>query len=42
MSAAVLGYDHYRYTSVGKILEIGPITASADKTHPIALPPILG
>ena len=42
MGAAVLGYDHYRYTSVGKILEIGPITASADKTHPIALPPILG
>ena len=42
MGAAVLGYDHYSYTTTEKILEIGPITASAEKTHTIALPPILG
>ena len=42
MGAAVLGYDHYSYTTTEKILAIGPITASAEKTHTIALPPILG
>ncbi len=40
--AAVLGYDHYSYTTTEKVFEIGPITATADETHTVSLPPILG
>ena len=42
IGAAVLGYDRYSYTTTEKILEIGPITATAEKTHTVSLPPILG
>lgn len=40
--AAVLGYDHYSYTTREKVLQIGPITATAERTHTVALSPILG
>lgn len=39
---AVLGYDHYSYTTKEKILQVGPITATADRTHTVSLPPIIG
>lgn len=42
MGAAVLGYDHYSYTTTEKVLQIGPLTATAERTHTVALPPILG
>ena len=42
MGAAVIAYDHFSYTSNETILAIGPITASAEKTHTIAFPPLLG
>jgi hypothetical protein len=42
MGAAVLGYDHYSYTTKENILQIGPITASAERTHTVSLPPIIG
>lgn len=42
MGAAVLGYDHYSYTTTEQVLKIGPITATAEKTHTVALPAILG
>ena len=42
MGAAVLGYDHYSYTTTEKVLQIGPLTATAEKTHTVSLPPILG
>ena len=42
MGAAVLGYDHYSYTTTEQVLQIGPITATAEKTHTVSLPPILG
>jgi hypothetical protein len=42
IGAAVLGYDHYSYTTKEKILQVGPITATADRTHTVSLPPILG
>lgn len=42
MGAAVLGYDHYTYTTKENVLQIGPITATAERTHTVALPPILG
>ncbi len=40
--AAVLGYDQYTYTTQEKVLQIGPITATAEKEHTVSLPPILG
>lgn len=42
IGAAVLGYDHYSYTTRENILKIGPITATAERTHTVSLPPILG
>jgi len=42
LGAAVLGYDHYSYTTHDQVLKIGPITATADETHTVSLPPILG
>lgn len=42
LGVAVLGYDHYSYTTTEQILQIGPITASAEKTHTVWLSPFLG
>ena len=42
IGAAVLGYDQYSYTTRETVLQVGPITATADKTHTISFPPILG
>lgn len=42
MGAGVLGYDHYSYTTKETILQIGPITATTERTHTVALPPIIG
>ncbi len=42
LGAAVLGYDHYSYTTTENILQIGPITATAERTHTVSLPPIIG
>ena len=42
MGAAVLGYSHYSYTTTEKVLQLGPLTATAERTHTVFLPPILG
>ena len=42
LGGAVLGYDHYSYTTTEKILQVGPITATAERTHTVSLPPIIG
>lgn len=42
IGAAILGYDHYSYPTTEKILQIGPLTATAEQTHTVSLPPILG
>ena len=42
IGAAVLGYDHYSYTTKENILQIGPLTATAERTHTVSLPPIIG
>ena len=42
LGAAVLGYEYYSYTTKETVLQIGPITATAEKTHTVALPAILG
>jgi hypothetical protein len=39
---AVLGYDDYRYSSKEDLLKIGPLTATAARTHMGPLPPIIG
>ena len=40
--AAILAYDHYSYTTTDTVLQVGPITATAERTHTVSLPPILG
>lgn len=42
LGVAVLGYDHYSYTTTENILQIGPITATAERTHAFSIPPIVG
>jgi hypothetical protein len=42
IGAAILGYNHYSYTTTEQVLQVGPITATAEKTHTISFPPILG
>ena len=42
MGAAILGYNHYSYTTTEKVLQIGPLSATAERTHTVSLPPILG
>jgi hypothetical protein len=42
IGAAVLGFDRYSYTTQENILQVGPITATAEQTHTVFLPPILG
>lgn len=40
--SAMLAYQHFSYTTTETVLQVGPITATADRSHDIALPPILG
>jgi len=40
--AVVLGYDHYSYTTTESILRIGPLTANAERTHTVWIPPFVG
>lgn len=40
--AALLGYDHYSYITKEQVLQIGPLTATAEKTHTVSFPPVLG
>jgi hypothetical protein len=42
IGGAVLGYDHYSYTTTENVLQIGPITATAERTHTVAMPPVIG
>ena len=42
IGAALLGYDHYSYTTRENVLQIGPITATAERTHTVNFPPMLG
>lgn len=42
VGAAVLGYDHYSYTTTENVLQIGSLKATAEQTHTVSLPPIIG
>jgi len=39
---AALGYQGISYTTKEKVLDIGPLTMTADKTRTIPFPPIVG
>jgi len=39
---AVLGYNRFSYTTTEEVLKIGPITANAERTHTVSVPPLLG
>ena len=40
--ALALGYHEFTYTTREKVINLGPLQASADKDHTIPLPPIVG
>lgn len=42
LGAAILAYGHFSYRTNETVLEVGPITATAEKTHTVPIPPILG
>jgi len=39
---AVLGYDDYRYSLKENFLQIGPPSATAERTHADSMPPVIG
>ena len=42
IGAAILAYRQFSYQSRETVLEVGPIKATADKTHTVPIPPIFG
>lgn len=42
IGVAALGYQGFSYTTREKVIDIGPLTMTADKTRTIPLPPIVG
>ena len=40
IGAAALG--HYSYTTQESILQIGPVKATAERTHTVSVPPFVG
>lgn len=42
IGVVVLGYDHYSYTTTDKVLQFGSLSATAEQTHTVNFPPILG
>ena len=42
LGVIALAYQGFTYTTREKIVDIGPIHASAEKEHTVPLPPILG
>jgi uncharacterized membrane protein YidH (DUF202 family) len=42
IGAAILAYGHFSYRTRETVLEVGPIKATAEKTHSVPVPPILG
>lgn len=39
VGALMLGYGHFNYQTREKILEVGPIKATAERTESVSLPP---
>lgn len=42
LGGAALGYEQYSYTTREQVLQIGSITATAEQTHTVSIPPLLG
>jgi hypothetical protein len=42
LGVIALAYQGITYTTQEKILEVGPLKATAEKKHTVPLPPILG
>ena len=42
VGAAILAYGHFSYQSRETVLEVGPIKATAERTHNVPIPPLLG
>jgi len=42
LGAAILGYQQFSYKTEDKILDLGPIHATTEHTHSVAVPPIIG
>jgi len=42
LGVAAFGYQGITYTTREKVVDIGPLTVTADKTKTIPLPPIVG
>lgn len=42
LGALALAYGGFTYTTKEKVVDIGPIEATAEKKHSVPLPPILG
>ena len=42
LGGAVLGYQQYSYTTTEQVFQLGSITATAEQTHTVLLPPLLG
>lgn len=42
LGLAALAYQGFSYTSREKIIDIGPLQASADRERTVPLPPIVG
>ncbi len=42
IGAALLAYGYITYQSRDTVLEVGPIKATADRTHHVSVPPVIG
>jgi len=42
IGAGILGYHQFSYKSEDKVLDLGPIHATAERTHTVFIPDILG
>lgn len=42
LGSALLGYQQYTYTTREQVLQIGPVTATAERSHTVSFPPVLG
>lgn len=42
LGAAVIVYQQFSYTTTETVLQVGPVTATAERTHDVALPALLG
>jgi hypothetical protein len=40
--SAILGYQQFHYKTEEKVLDFGPIHATAERTHTVFIPPFIG